>query len=184
MRRPRMHVPSMLQRPAAPATRGWRLGVVKERYRKMNCTRAKTCARTQQARQLQESQAAAAALSPGTPAALAIQNEAEHQRTIAQHTPSDTRSQRSHKSSASNLHSWAQPSATTSAPCSPNERNVNPDPTVYHYCYSHGFNTTLKSDTCAKLRANNAPENQLQATHPHSTTPIGSRYVQSLHKQQ
>jgi hypothetical protein len=109
---------------------------------------------------------------------------ADHQAYVAQHTPSDTRSQRSHKSSASSLHSWAQPSATTSAPCSPNERNVNPDPTVYHYCYSHGFNTTLKSDTCAKLRANNAPADQMAATHPHSTSPIGSRYVQSLHKHQ
>jgi hypothetical protein len=76
---------------------------------------------------------------------------ADHQAYVAQQTHSDTRSQRSHKSSASSLHSWAQPSATTSSPCGPNERDVNPDPNVYHYCYSHGFNTTHKSETCAKL---------------------------------
>jgi hypothetical protein len=107
---------------------------------------------------------------------------ADHQAYVVQHIPSDTRSQRSHKSSASSLHSWTQPSTKASAPCGPSERDVNPDPAVYHYCYSHGFNATHKSDTCAKLRANNAPADQMAATHPHSTSPIESRYVQSLNK--
>ena len=102
---------------------------------------------------------------------------ADHQAFVAGAVPSDTRSVKSHKSSNSSIHAWN--SHNDPAPCGPNERDVNPDPNSYHYCNSHGWNLSHKGATCAKLRATNATAAQIAATHPHATTPIGNRYVQS-----
>jgi hypothetical protein len=97
------------------------------------------------------------------------------------HTPSDTRSIRSHKSTSSNLHAWTNTS-NQPTPCGPNERDINPDPNSYHYCNSHGWNLSHKGATCAKLKAthqwNSRPNGR------HSPNPIGNRYVQSKSKRE
>jgi hypothetical protein len=118
-------------------------------------------------------------LVPPTMSHSAVLNPAlaDHQAYTAQHAPSDTRSVRPHKSSTSNLHVWTNNTQPT--PYGSSERDVNPDPSVFHYCNSHGWNLSHKGTTCAKLRATNATAEQNAATHPHATSPVGNRYVQS-----
>jgi hypothetical protein len=102
---------------------------------------------------------------------------ADHQAFLASTAPSDTRSVKSLKSSTSSIHAWTSHNDPT--PCGPNERDVNPDPNAYYYCNSHGWNLSHKGSTCAKLRATNATAAQMAATHPHATSPVGNRFVQS-----
>jgi hypothetical protein len=88
----------------------------------------------------------------------------------------DTRSLKSHRSSAHNqIHSWSSSAAPTS-----NEHDINPDPDTYFYCHVHGFNLTHSGPQCAKMKHNPTSYNsaQVQATHPHATSPIGSRRMQ------
>jgi hypothetical protein len=88
----------------------------------------------------------------------------------------DTRSLKSHRSSAHNqIHGWN----TTTAPI-PNEHDTNPDPDTYFYCHAHGFNLTHAGPLCAKMKHNptSYTNAQINATHPHATSPIGSRRMQ------
>ena len=89
----------------------------------------------------------------------------------------DTRSMKSHRSSAhSQIHSWT-PNADAPAP---KEYDTNPDPDTYFYCYVHGFNLSHAGLQCAKMKHSPTPYTHahINASHPHAAVPIGCRRMQ------
>ena len=89
----------------------------------------------------------------------------------------DTRSVKSHRSATNQIHSLGTPAH---AELAPHERETNPDPDTYFYCYAHGFNLSNAGTQCAKMRNNPSlfTSAMVAATNPNTCVPIGSKRLQ------